>query len=267
MAKLTAAEAQLRRMIDSGTNSLVPSMTSGTDASVQDLKGNFDLKAKKYYFTVASGTITKIDDADLNANLKTAIPVYLFGSSDFQSAYRKMSAQYPVSNSNWMFVETGIYGVKTFEAFDSSDVAVTSLLQKGDVVQVFASILPGGGTTTLCLIVQSSQEIAFGALVQNVQGGDKLGIVKIRETMSNNEAVYAPQNQNSMYFFTMSILGKTTSDSLPVQSEISGFQYNQNIVDIQVQKTIDKYNGFAFHMEFTTPQITLTFACGSLYKA
>ena len=270
---MSDGKLKLARMLDNGANNLngaglpQPTMTTGVNAEMTPLSGNFNVTVRKYYFTLTGGTYTAIAGASLNATLQTGLPVYLFGSADFQVAYKKMNDLFPVSNTNWTFSEAGIFGARTFENFDYTDTAITALLQKGDVIQLFTSALPGSGTTTLCIIVQRSQEIPFGSLVQNVEGGDKIGIVKIRETMSNDNAVYSAQNQNTMYFFTESILGKTTFDGLPVQSEISGFQYNQNIVDINVNRLIDKYNGFNFNLEYTTPQMTLTFMCGMLQKA
>lgn len=274
--RLTPAEAKLRRMLDSGVNSLdpntgaTPSMTTGQDAMSTPLKGNFNVKVTKIYFTLNAGAYTKIADSALDADIQTALPVYLFGSTDALIGYKKFADLFPVNNSLWVFAGAGIYDGQNlkFNVLNQTTItAVTAELQKGDYVQFFTSTEPGTGTTTLCMIRQRCQEIPFGSLLLNVQGGDKLGIVKIRETMENTEAVYSAQNQNTLQLITQSILGKTTYDGLPVQSEVSGFQFNQNIVDININRMIDKYYGFQFEMEYTTPQITLTLMCGQLIKS
>lgn len=267
--KYTQGEIELMRMMDQGSNNLNGSQPQLTvnQGEVEVLAGNFNVTITKKYFTLTGGTYTAITDAALNATLQTALPTYLFCTSDsLGSGYKKLSDTFPVSNASWSFTEAGIYGVHTFESFDSTDTAVVANLQKGDYVQVFTSSLPGAGTTTMGLIIQRCAEIAFGSLHQNIQGGAKLGVISIRETMSNDSAVYSAQNQQTMYFFQQSILGKTSYDGLPVQSAISGFQYNQNIVDISVGRTLNRYQGFEFLLEYTTPTMTLTFNCGSITK-
>lgn len=268
---MTRAERELYNSLNGGINhaDALPVTPSSSDMQkVENFNGSsFDFKIdKKYYKKVtATGVISLVADTDLSSDLKTGLPVFLFAASDYNSGYAKMRKSYPPSNEFWKFEETGIWGKDKFDSFNKKNAAVVANLSVGDVVLVYSSAQPGSGATSLAIVTIRSSELAAGTLLTSTNS-DKVGIAKVRITLPNNEAVYSPQNQQNLAFFNQSIFGKSGQDSVAVSTSLSGFQFAQNIIDVSVDKTINKEQGFQIQMEFTTPSMTLTWAVTKAVK-
>lgn len=265
---LTAAQRKLYAKANGFDNADAELMPNANDPiSAMNAKANFSVQFLKLYFTqvVATGVYTKIADSALDADLQSSLPLYLFGATDYAAGYAALNGRFPNGNENWTLKEVGVWGKDVFYYFDPSDTAVTALLQKGDLIQVFRSALPGAGTETMALLIQRGKNQKMPSILSSISSGDFV-INNIRLNQVDDTLIYSPQNQEDLQFFDLSIFGKSASDSLSTDSMISGFQYKQNIIDFTINRKITKEQAFAFNMVFESAQFSMAFSVSSIRK-
>ena len=226
-----------------------------TPPVVQPVKSNnnftalFNLKVLKNYFTVNSGTYTQITGATLSANLKTQLPYFVWGHTDFHSGYKALIGQLPLPTSDWEYGAPFIYGKDASTIEIAIDSTVKATLQRGDMVIPFTSALPGTGTTTLALVVIRSSTVGYGTLL-NALSSDIFAINKIRYVVASTGATDIAQYNNDILLFSQSLFGKLETDSYPPNSSRSPENQQSDIIDILLNQNIDKARALGGFMNF-----------------
>jgi hypothetical protein len=224
----------------------------------------FDLTILKKYFTAvtATGVYTEIAPAAVNAGIRTSLPAFIFGNADFHGGFKKISAQFPI-NSGWVMGTPFIYGQAANDILPVLDVTVTATLVKGDLVIPYISALPGAGTTTLALVIVRCDQNAYGTLLDALNS-DVFDINMIRYIIpdANQVAQYGQQ----VGVFDLSIFGKFESDNVSSNGFKNPMQQQNNIVDVPVEKGIDKQVSMGFYTIYTCVEIQWSIYVASVRK-
>ena len=252
--QLTNAEAQLMQALETHADAYDSYFDDSADAPIitkqgasgvklTHAKGNptfaaqFDITATIKYFTLNGGAYTNVLPANINAGLKTALPVFLFGWNDFKSGYAKLQQQFAV-NANWTYGIPFVYGARTPSEL-ALDVNVTALLSKGDVCIPFTSALPGAGTTSLALVIIHCTQVAYGTLLESLVS-DKFVMNMIRYVVPDETAPSLAQFGNNIGIFKQSLFGKFNSDYVSPNSFKKPEQMQKNLIDVPLKKGINK---------------------------
>ncbi len=237
-------EKQLLAMVNGESDSFDTMLGQGADNP--NFIAQFDLQLLTNYFTVTGGVYTPILPAALNAGLQNDLPFFLFGQSDYESGYAKLVQQFQI-NANWTFGAPFIFG-KDNPAI-ALDANATGVLQKGDLVLPYTSDLPGGGTTTVALLVVRCSNIAMGSLLQ-ATSSDTFIINGVRYVL-DDPTTNAQQYSKAINVFELSIFGKFDSDSFTPNAYKVPEQFQNGIVDLPITKGIDKHKSIAFPNLYT----------------
>lgn len=274
---MSRTERRLRRALIGGVDNAVGPVSAGsasaamankvTDTSLgrgmnnPTFKATFDIVITPYFFTLNGGTYTGITYASLNAGLQTNLPFYMFGTSDFQAGYAKLRNRFPNTNSNWTTGYIGIYGKDKGFSFDG-DATVEASLTNGDLVFEMTSTLPGGGTTTLGLVVIHCNNVAYGSLLDAINS-DQFIINKIRYKVPSGQE---DQFDIEIIPFKQSLFGKSGDDSLSAISFVSPMQQQSNIADLPIGQVINKETSFISYLLAGNTSITWSIFVGVINK-
>ena len=276
---LTPKEKQLRDQLIAKSNNYdsfegyfehadapVVAPNSGGGTQLLASKGNpaftaqFDTQIFLQYYTLTGGAYTPIDPASLDSSLKNKLPVFLFGHADFAAGFAKMQAQYPVVG--WTYGTPGIYGKDYFTPY-AFDANVIANLHLGDMVIPFTSAAPGGGTTTLALVVVRCTQVAYGALLQSISS-DRFVMNMIRYVLPDLTQLSQYSQQLGVYY--QSLFGKFDSDTLSPNSYKKPEQLQNGIIDIPLKRGIAKQDALALYINYTNVEIDLSFFVYSVDK-
>lgn len=220
-----------------------------------DYTAEFDLVIEKHYFTVvtATGVYTQLaDNTGLSAALQnTKLPAFIFGQSDFEGAFARLRQQVQL-NSNWTMGIPFIYGKQTTPITPEIDATVTGNLEIGDLVVPYTSALPGGGTTTLALVVVRCNQTAYGKLLA-ATSSDLFNISRVRNSLVSGQESQFDENIN---LFSESLYGKVGSDFISPISFKDPQQNQNNIIDIPLVYSVNKASSLYVNMLAATSRIT-----------
>lgn len=238
--------------------------------AIPAIKGNprfsatFNLTFLAKYYTLSGGAYTEIAASALNAGLQNDLPFFIFGNNDFASGFKKLKGEF-VINSNWTYGVPGIWGKDLFTDL-SFDATVTGSLQTGDLVIPFTSALPGGGTTTLALLIVRCPEIAYGSLLEMLNS-DRFDINGVRYVLSDTTKL--AQYTRQISFNDLSIFGKFNSDKLTPNDYKVPEQFQNGIVDIPIGGKwgrIDKHISWGFFNLYDNVESSWTVFCSMVNK-
>jgi hypothetical protein len=274
---LTNAEQRLNTALRNGSPSFesyfskhadnAPVLQSqGSNTEVLASKGNpafsaqFDVQVFLKYYTLNGGAYTVVAPAALAPALKVKLPVFLFGHADFQAGFAKMKQSYPVTG--WTYGTPGIYGKDLFTPY-AFDATVQADLENGDMVMPFTSALPGGGTTSLALVIVRCSQVAYGALLGSISS-DLFVMNMIRYVLP--DTTQQAQYQQKLGIYYQSLFGKFDSDSLSPNSYKKPEQMQTNIIDIPLKRGIAKQDILASYIIYTNVETDLSFFVFSVDK-
>jgi len=204
----------------------------------------FDLKVSIYYFTVSGGVYTEIAASALAASLKTRLPVFMYGHTDYAAGFPKLEAQYPVNV--WAYGNMFTYGVTPAQdAFSVMDATVKAKLSKGDVCLPFTATT-AGPVNTLGLVVLHSSQVAYATLL-NALSSDMFYTTLIRYTIAD---ALVSQLSNTIGTYDLTLFGKFQSDTINPTAFKQPDQQQAGIVDIPVQQGIDKNQAWAMYVNY-----------------
>lgn len=250
---MKSANRQLLTALKGGVDNADISLGQGQDNPV--FKAQTDLLVYKVYGTVASSTITKIASSSLNASLQTGLPFFLFGNSDFASGYKKFREETPVSNTNWTLAEIGVFGRDNFPTLDAlTATAFTSLLQRGDMVFIFISSLPGSGTTSIAMVYVRCNTTPYASILDSLNS-DKFLINQIRYKIPTTNQ---DQINQDFTILDVSLFGNTKKDSVSPVAFFSPNQQQANIIDIPLQVEFNKRKGLSSYIDYLSDSLTLS---------
>ncbi len=245
-----SAESQLMRRngIDHANGMMTPPATepviSSSSGSNKQFRAQFNIKVIKSYFTETGGNYTPIDPSALNVNLQVPLPYFLFGYNDSQSGYKGLINNNPVSTTDWTIGVPFVFGRDGSTVTPALQTSVTATLQRGDLVIPFTSALPGGGTTTLAIVVVRSNTVGYGTLLNSLVS-DTFAINLIRYIVEDETAENLSQFSNDINLFGISLFGKITSDSYSPNASKTPEQEQRNIIDIDIAQNMNKERALA----------------------
>lgn len=222
------------------------------------MKGNpafaaqFDIQFLLKYFSVvdATGVWTSLTAAQLLAaqpTLATTMPAFLYGNSDYSSGFAKLQQVFPLSG--WTaYSEPGIYGKDLLRVNGSFfDATVTAQLRKGDLV--IPVYFDAGATTYVGLTVVRCTQVAYGTLLDALNS-DRFVMNMLRYVMADTSAIGLAQYNNNIQILKQSLFGKFDSDFVSPTSFKMPEQFQTGIIDIPVQKGIDKQVALAMYINY-----------------
>ena len=267
-------EAQMLAMLDRGVNAFdrfnaddaVPmSMPYQNNLRLAAQPGNpaftaqFDLQILIRYFTESSGTYTARTAAYVLATLTalaTQLPVFIFGNSDYNGGFRKSQGQFPLSGG-WTYANNQpfIYGLGPSRcAFGNLDATVTGQFQVGDLVLPVTAVLSGPVNVLGVVIVRCAQ-VAYGTMLDALNS-DVFWLNNVRYII--NDSGQLTQFNNAIYIQSQSLFGKFRSDSVSPTSFKQPEQFQNGIIDIPINKGIDKNVIFGFYANYGATDLQLS---------
>lgn len=205
-------------------------------------KAQIQLTAEILYFTEAAGVYTAATAADILADaINISFPVFFFANGDFASGWAQLQALYPIAA--WTYNRPVVYGKDyAADAFAEWDATVTNNLQKGDIVQVFTAV--AGGTNYVALIITRCGDVPLASLVNDINS-NTFNINMIRYTVADSTAANLAQYRNKIKISNETMFGKLTLDNVNPNSSKNPEQQQTNIIDLDVQVSINKEKGLS----------------------
>ncbi len=280
---MTRREAEMKRALIRSVNSYEHSFNHADAPLVQPNSPNrqgvrlgaawgnpsftaqFDITVLLKYFTVAGGVFTARTAAYVLANaatLATTLPVFLFGHTDFAAGFAKLRTVYPLSV--WSYDRPFIYG-SGYAATSTAalDANVTALLQTGDLVLPFTATIAGPVTYNAFVIIRCAQ-VAYGTLL-NALSSDKFAMNTLRYVIDTT-TYGTTQYNNSIGVYRQTLFGKFDSDTVSPASFKQPDQQQAGIIDMPIEKGIDKSIALASVCNYDTVQFQWSFFVMSVEK-
>lgn len=211
----------------------------------------FDLSILTVYFTVAAGVYTLRTAAYVLANAATlataaALSFFIFGQSDFQGGYKKIKSQFPLTT--WTYGNPFVYGNGSYPAttFGVLDATALAQLQTGDMVLPFTAV---SGSNYVGLVIIRCANVSYGTLLAAISS-DQFVINRIRYIQNDTSAAGLTQYANAIYWFKQSLFGKFDQDSITPNSQKPPSQYQAGIIDVGLQKNINKEIAFGSYLNY-----------------
>lgn len=242
-----------------------PGVRLGAQWGNPSFTAQFDITVLLKYFTVAAGVFTARTAAYVLANaatLATTLPVFLFGHTDYASGFSKLRTVYPLSV--WAYSRPFIYG-KDYAATDTAalDANVTALLQVGDLVLPFTATIAGPVTYNAFVIIRCAQ-VGYGTLL-NALSSDKFAMNTLRYVIDTT-TYGTTQYNNSIGVYRQTLFGKFDSDTVSPASFKQPDQQQAGIIDMPIEKGIDKSISLATVCNYDTVQFQWSFFVMSVEK-
>lgn len=198
----------------------------------------FDTQLLIKYFTVAGGAYTLVAAAAIAATLKTQLPAFVFGNSDFAGGFKKSQGQFPLAGG-WAYDVPFVYGRDyATTVFGVLDATAKAQLQIGDLVIPFWATTAGPVDTVGFVIIRCAQ-VAYGTLLESLTS-DLFWLNNIRYILTDTSAQGLTQYNNNIFIQDQSLFGKFKSDNVSPNSFKQPEQFQSGIVDIPINKGIDK---------------------------
>ena len=210
-----------------------------------DFQDQFNLNFKILYYS-GVGNATILPDAIPN-ELKTKVPVFLFGNSDYQGGFNKIKSFFPLNL--WVDDTVGAaideYGIFRKEKSSLSIVpCIRNIIKAGDLFFLYTSKI-GGVDYFACVIVNCPQ-VAYGSLLDSINSD----VFKINNIRYFVPAANTNQLSNQILLLSKSIFGKTQDDYVDPNLFVTGKTHNTNIADIPLNMEINKYKGIGFYIDY-----------------
>lgn len=230
--------------------------------------GQFNIDVFIDYYTVAAGVFTQRTAAYVLANaptLATRLGVFFFSQADYYgSGFANAKTQFPLSV--WAYGVPFTYGKDyPITAAGVIDATVEANLAAGDVVIPFSATV-AGPVTYVATVILRAQEVQYGNLLTSLNS-DMFTINNIRYTLTDTSTTGLTQYRNIFYLLTQSFLGSFKSDKIPVNAMKNPEQFQAGIVDIPIEKAVDKNIGFGSYLNYDqTDSVSLGFFLSGINK-
>jgi hypothetical protein len=189
----------------------------------------------KQYYSVAAGVYTSILPAAVPAALQTALPVFIFGTSDFASGFAKIKSQYQSGFGSWTMNRPVVYN-KDYAAdnFSAWTATVTNNLRDGDLVVPFTAT--NAGTNYVALAIVRTTDVAYATLLDALNS-NKFNTNLVRYSVTAGQET---QFANGITIADLSMFGKFVSDPINPEAFISPLQDQDNRLDMDADMNISK---------------------------
>jgi hypothetical protein len=224
-------------------------------------KGQFDVNILTRYFSVAAGVYTAIAYSAVPAPLQNGnLSAFIFGWSDFTSGYAKLKQQFPTNP--WVTGDPCIVGRELVrDAFSSADATVRAALLNGDVVIPYTAT--SGGTNYVAYVIYRSGNVAYATLLNSLSS-DTFFVSMLRYTIS--ATAQQVQYNNAIQVYDQTLFGKLVQDNIGNNAFKLPEQNQNGIIDLPIQKGIDKNSSFAFNLNPIATDLSLSWFVNSIDK-
>ncbi len=169
---------------------------------------------------------------NLPAELKTFIPLSIFGYVDYFSAFYASDNFILTNKQPYNLVSQGIYG------FNNSNVFFGNLLKvsNGDYYKELSAYDSNSDFYSNFSILTTTNQIGYGSILNSLT--DSIYIIKslkIRVPDINTDMFDFP-----IYFSKLRLDGKIETDSINLRTYVKPNDYNTSIVDIPLNIMLDK---------------------------
>lgn len=223
----------------------------------------FDITILIKYFTVAAGVFTERTAAYVLANaptLATKLPAFVFGQSDYAAGFAKLQTQYALSV--WAYGNPFTAG-RDYErtATAALDATALALLQDGDLVLTFSAT---SGSVYNALVIIRCSQVPYATLVAALSS-DKFAMNMLRYVI-DTVTYGAAQYNNAIGVYRETLFGKFDSDTVSPTSFKQPDQQQAGIIDMPIEKGVDKSIALATLIDYNTVQIQWSFFVMSVEK-
>lgn len=223
-------------------------------AGQPNFQAQIDLKAAIIYIGATKGSAI-VAPSSLSDTLKTGLPVYFFGNSDFYAGFAAGYKQLPLPSA-WSLVTIATAGVDDLSAYTN----VVGLLNKGDLVWVYVNV---GTVTNYAFVVLSCKQVAYTTLLTSISS-DRFITSGIRYNVTDTSKV--AQFDNNLNLIRQTLFGKISSDFISPVSYRNPSNQQVNIIDIFIKKGVDKETVIASMANYDVGSFTLSIFIGQVSK-
>lgn len=223
----------------------------------------FDVQFLLQYFSVAAGVYTSVAAGALPAGLKTQLPAFLFGNSDYAGGFAKLKALFPLSG--WSYSSSFVFG-KNFpnSEYGALDATAKAGLKVGDLVQTF--FFEGGATDHVAFVIIRCTQVGYATLLDALNS-DMFTINMIRYILTDTSAAGLEQYNNNINVMKQSLFGKFDSDFVSPNSFKIPEQQQSGIIDIPLVKGVDKQVALSTMVEYDVTNVQWSLFVRSVQKA
>jgi hypothetical protein len=227
----------------------------GQGAYNPPFKAQFQVSVIPLYFTELADVYTSIAAGALNAQLRVALPFFLFGNIDFDSGYPLLKGQFPLSGG-WAYNPPVVYGktVTPAAAFGPWDATVTAQLRDGDLVFPYTATV--GGTNYMALKIVRTADVPFATLL-GATSSNLFGINMIRYVVATNGAADLAQYANPIVCGDETMFGKFEKDTVNPEAFKNPEQQQDNIIDIDFLFRVSKQKSLSSYFNYDAGAIRL----------
>lgn len=252
-----------------------PDFVSQFDLNVtlkyRDLGISFDPQLDATYLVVTTDD-GNVEPADLPSQLKNQLPAFLFGNSDFASGFKNANNNLPVQN--WVSLEPIIvksrnqvidFPVITNQSTPYNGEVVSpsvsdGVAEIGDLILPFiyqpSQVAPGGGVQyKLAEVIVNCKQVGYGTLLDSISS-DRFVINNIRYKVP--DLTKTAQFEKQLWLITQSLFGKLATDKVSPAAFQDPRQFQDGIIDIPIEKGIDKQSLIATYLNYDVGEILLS---------
>ena len=259
------------------------SLSKGVGAAVSQIVGNPPFKAEinltfniRYYSQAVVGTPVAVAAAAIPAAQQTQLPLYVFGNSDFGSAFAR-SRGLVVGGGGWNYGdmkileggkgEVGLHPLPHAAASVEyqSGTVFFNLAAPGDLIMCIPMLgfVAGAAATTIVAEIQiRCNNVPYLTLLDSL-GSDLITLNMIRYTVP---VALVAQLGNQITLIMQTLFGKTNTDTLDPNTYITGNTFNPNIADIPLTLPIDKNLVLGTVVNFDCVNFTWTLTIARIQK-
>ena len=227
----------------------------------------YDLQVLVYYFTVAAGVFTSRTAAYVLANapaLATKLSAFMYSLTDSDAGFVKSQGQFPL-NGGWAYERPFVYWRdEPATSFGNLDATAIALLQKGDMVNVITATV-AGPVNYVALVVVRCNQVGYATHLKSLYS-DIIRINNIRYTLVDTSTAGLTQYNNQLYIQVQTLMGKYNSDFISPTSLKQPQQFQNGIIDIPIEKGIDKNVGVATYINYDSVTQTFSYFVSQLNK-
>jgi hypothetical protein len=260
---MNANEKRIYNQLTGRSNSmeLLPggqvSNSAGVDATISQIVGNPAFKAEislqifvRYYSQAVVGTPVAVVPP---AGQQTNLPLYLFGTADYQGNYARVRQLVP-GGAGWQYADMSIIPIgnnagQTFVyplPHAAAAVGYTAgsqffnLTLPGDllfVIPMTGFVAGAAATTVFAEILVRCPNVPYLSLLNSLMA-DNMTLNMIRYVVP---AANTAQFANQLTLVKNSLFGKSSTDTLDPQTFITPGTFQPQIADIPITLPIDKF--------------------------
>jgi len=229
--------------------------SKGVGAGVTPIKGmprftaQFDINMTLLFYDVTGSA--DVAPAALPVSLKVDVPAFMFGNSDWASAFRKSYQLMPTLGEWNIGTGLGLVGVDVITPTLAG--AALAQAQRGDLVLGYTATVAINDYAAFVII--NCKQVGYGTLLDSLSS-DRFIINNIRYNIPDVTKIN--QYEKQLKLMRQSLFGKVSDDFISPASFKRPDQFQTNVVDIPIVYGIDKNNIIGTYLGYDVGEILLS---------